>query len=202
MRPRAVWFELPIQGASCGESPLDYTANWRKPSRYTFLWLHSHRQSPPGIPFYGSIRVGRVTFGLCDVETPSNPWKCFFYCMHTVLLNSTWCTTSTRTFRHRRDHQRSLLFHELDLSGQIESWSVWPSSCCWVGAEKSCTIYRSVHPGERADPSPGGPRSPRWSSAPVLSLPRERAVVWGGRGATARPWEAKWSSGVAGVFWV
>ena len=29
-----------------------------------------------------------------------------------------------------------------------------------------------------------------------------RAVVWEGRGATARPREAKWSSGVAGVFWV
>ena len=40
------------------------------------------------------------------------------------------------------------------------------------------TIIR--HPGERADPSPGGPRSPRCSSAPVLSLPRERAVVWAG----------------------
>ena len=61
------------------------------------------------------------------------------------------------------------------------------------------TIIR--HPGERADTSPGGLRSPRWSSAPVFSLPRERAVVWGGRGATARPREAKSCSGVAGVFW-
>ena len=26
-------------------------------------------------------------------------------------------------------------------------------------------------------------------------------AVWEGRGATARPWEAKWSSGVAAVFW-
>ena len=62
------------------------------------------------------------------------------------------------------------------------------------------TIIR--HPEERADPSPGGPRSPRWLSAPVLSLPRERAVVWGGRGAAARPREAKWSSGVTAVFGV
>ena len=26
--------------------------------------------------------------------------------------------------------------------------------------------------------------------------------MWDGRGATPRPWKAKWSSGVAGVFWV
>ena len=46
------------------------------------------------------------------------------------------------------------------------------------------------------------PRSPRWSSARVLSLPGDRAVVWGGRGATAMPREAEWSLGVAAVFWV
>ena len=47
-----------------------------------------------------------------------------------------------------------------------------------------------------------GPRSPRWSSAPVLPPGPQRAAVWGGRGATARPREAKWSSGVAAVFLV
>ena len=30
---------------------------------------------------------------------------------------------------------------------------------------------------------------------------QRRTAVWEGRGATARPWEAKWSSGVAAVFW-
>ena len=54
------------------------------------------------------------------------------------------------------------------------------------------------------DPSPGGPfhatRSPSWSSAPVLSPVRKRAAVWDGRGATARPLDAKWRLGVAAVF--
>ena len=45
-----------------------------------------------------------------------------------------------------------------------------------------------------------GPRSPRWPSAPVLSPANRRAALWEGRGATARPREAKWSSGVAGVL--
>ena len=31
---------------------------------------------------------------------------------------------------------------------------------------------------------------------------RRRTVVWEGRGPTARPWKAKWSSGVAAVFGV
>ena len=26
--------------------------------------------------------------------------------------------------------------------------------------------------------------------------------MWGGRGATARPWDAEWSLGLAAVFWV
>ena len=64
----------------------------------------------------------------------------------------------------------------------------------WVGF-KIYTRYRLF--GRR-----DAPRSPRWSSAPVLSLPRERAVVWGGRGPTARPREDEWSSGVAAVSWV
>ena len=56
-----------------------------------------------------------------------------------------------------------------------------------------------------SDPSPGAPldapRSPKWSSEPVLSPSAQRAAVRGGRGATARPRGAKWSSGVAAVFW-
>ena len=55
-------------------------------------------------------------------------------------------------------------------------------------------------------PSPGGPfhapRSPSRSSATVLLPVRQRAAVWDGRRATARPREAKWRSGVAAVFWV
>ena len=31
---------------------------------------------------------------------------------------------------------------------------------------------------------------------------QRRTAVWEGRGATARPWEAKWSSRIAAVFWV
>ena len=57
-----------------------------------------------------------------------------------------------------------------------------------------------------SDPSRGeplaSPRSPSRSLAPVLSPRPQRAAVWGGRGATAGPREAKWSSGVAAVFWV
>ena len=57
-----------------------------------------------------------------------------------------------------------------------------------------------------SDPSPGGPfhapPSPSRSSAPVFSPVRQRVAVWDGRGATARPREAKWRSGVAAVFWV
>ena len=37
---------------------------------------------------------------------------------------------------------------------------------------------------------------------PLFSPANGRAVVWEGRGATARPREAKWSSGVATAFWV
>ena len=40
------------------------------------------------------------------------------------------------------------------------------------------------------------------STAPVMRRAQRRTAVWEGRGATARPREAKWSSGVAGVFWV
>ena len=65
-------------------------------------------------------------------------------------------------------------------------------------------FYDSPPSRGASDPSPGepldAPRSPRCSSEPVLSLSPQRAAVWGGRGATARPREAKWSSGVAAVF--
>ena len=67
-------------------------------------------------------------------------------------------------------------------------------------------FYDSPPSRGASDPSPGepldAPRSPRCSSEPVLSLSPQRAAVWGGRGATARPREAKWSSGVAAVSWV
>ena len=57
-----------------------------------------------------------------------------------------------------------------------------------------------------SDSSPGGPfhapRSPRRSSAPVLSPVRHRAAVWDVRGATARLRDAKWSSRLATVFGV
>ena len=65
------------------------------------------------------------------------------------------------------------------------------SRSCFLG-----TILR--HPGERADPSPGGrsPRSPlaELGTAPVHSAARHRAAVWVGRGATATPREAEWIS--------
>ena len=38
-------------------------------------------------------------------------------------------------------------------------------------------------------------------TASVLSTASHRAAVWVGRGATARPREAEWRSGVAAVFW-
>ena len=62
------------------------------------------------------------------------------------------------------------------------------------------TIIR--HPGERADPSPEGPRTPSRSSAPVLSPASHRAAVWEGRGATAGPLDAEWSSGDAAFLCV
>ena len=46
------------------------------------------------------------------------------------------------------------------------------------------------------------PRSPSRSPAPVLSPGPRRAAVWSGRGATARPREARWSSGTAAVLGV
>ena len=56
-----------------------------------------------------------------------------------------------------------------------------------------------------SDPSPGGPfntpRSPSRSWAPFHSPGSPRAAVWDGHGADPRPGEAKWSSGVAAVFW-
>ena len=41
-----------------------------------------------------------------------------------------------------------------------------------------------------------------FSTAPVMRRTQRRTAVWGGRGATARWWEAKWSSGVPRIFWV
>ena len=78
------------------------------------------------------------------------------------------------------------------------------SSLCRAGIPIFLRFYAT--PGSER-PVPGnvtfqGPRSPSRSSAPVLLPAPQRAAVWGGRGATARPREAKWSSGVAAVFWV
>ena len=57
-----------------------------------------------------------------------------------------------------------------------------------------------------SDPFPGeplhAPRSPSWSSEPVFSPGPQRFDVWDGSGATARPLEAKWRSGVAAVVWI
>ena len=76
------------------------------------------------------------------------------------------------------------------------------SSLCRAGIPIFLRFYAT--PGSER-PVPGnvtfqGPRSPSRSSAPVLLPAPQRAAVWGGRGATARPREAKWSSGVAAVF--
>ena len=75
-----------------------------------------------------------------------------------------------------------------------------------------CRVGISVHHRFSATPGsertvPGrvpfhAPRSPSRSSAPVRSPAPQRAAVWGGRGATARPRQPKWSSGVATVCWV
>ena len=63
-----------------------------------------------------------------------------------------------------------------------------------------CIFRLSTTPGSE-ETLPRRPRSPSRSSAPVLSLANRRAVVWEGRGATARRREAKWGSGVAGFLW-
>ena len=39
-------------------------------------------------------------------------------------------------------------------------------------------------------------------TALVMRRAQRKVVVWVGRGGTARPWEAKWSLGVAAVFLV
>ena len=72
-------------------------------------------------------------------------------------------------------------------------------------------VYDYPPPRGASRPFPGRPplaesfigaRSFARSSARVLSPASHRAAVWEGRGATPRPREAKWSSGVAAVFWV
>ena len=64
----------------------------------------------------------------------------------------------------------------------------------------------SATPGsEQTRPREGAsPRSPlaEVGTASVTRRGQSRAAVWVGRGATARPREAEWSSGVAAVFWV
>ena len=82
------------------------------------------------------------------------------------------------------------------------------SVCGWVGervrgyAWLTCFAVLYIYDRDILFARSDAPRSPRWSSPPVLSPSRERAVVWGERGATARPREAKWSSGVAAILGV
>ena len=77
-------------------------------------------------------------------------------------------------------------------------------SCCDTGISKFLRF--SATPGsEQTRPREGtSPRSPliELGTAPVVRWGQRRAAVWDGHGATARPWEAKWRSGVAAVFWV
>ena len=59
--------------------------------------------------------------------------------------------------------------------------------------------------GEQTRPREGAsPRSPlaELGTAPVMRRGQRRAAVWVGRGATARPREAEWSSRLAAVFWM
>ena len=62
----------------------------------------------------------------------------------------------------------------------------------------------SATPGsEQIRPLEGAsPRTPlaELGTAPVMRRGQRRAAVWDGRGANAKPREAKWSSGVAAVF--
>ena len=66
------------------------------------------------------------------------------------------------------------------------------------------TILR--HPGKRAirPQEANAQRSPlaELGTAPVIRRGQTRADVWVGRGATARPREAEWSSRLAAVFWM
>ena len=63
-------------------------------------------------------------------------------------------------------------------------------------------VYDYPPPRGASRPFPGRPPLAESFIAPVLSPANRRAVVWEGSGATARLPEAKWSSGVAGLFWV
>ena len=58
---------------------------------------------------------------------------------------------------------------------------------------------RATRPREGASPHP--PLAESVIGAHSFAM-AQRAAVWGGCGATAKPREAEWSSGVAAVFWV
>ena len=76
--------------------------------------------------------------------------------------------------------------------------------CCDTGI--SMFLRFSATAGiEQTRPREGAsPRSQvaELGTAPVMRRGQRRADVWVGRGATARPWEAKWSLRVAAVLWV
>ena len=112
--------------------------------------------------------------------------------------------THTDPTTHRRTN-----LHTRDVLQQY--CSTYSRTCVRTCRVYPCAVlgfpffYDSPPSGEANDGSPGEPldaaRSSRWSSEPVLSRSPQRAAMLGGRGATARPREAKWSWGVAAVFW-
>ena len=79
------------------------------------------------------------------------------------------------------------------------------SSTTCVGTQVQCWDFHSFtilrHPGERAicprESLSTPPAGRGGHQSPFFRRRSQRAAMWGGRGATARPQEAKWSSGVA-----
>ena len=90
----------------------------------------------------------------------------------------------------RKIHKYTYTYVQQHMRWYLSSvYSCVPST---PGSERPVPVMAPLH----------APRSPSRSSAPVHSLWSQRAAVWGGRGATATPREAEWSSGVAAGFWV
>ena len=89
----------------------------------------------------------------------------------------------------------------------VQGW-MYSSTC--VGTLVQCRGFPFFtilhHPGERAirPRDANVQRSPltELGTAPVIRREQRRAAVWVGRGATARPREAEWSSRLAAVSWV
>ena len=141
--------------------------------------------------------------------------KFFFFVGNATQVPPTMCYSNTAVQQQMRWYKRSCCVvhpptHQPTHPRRAIAIQQYSSKC--VGTNRVAVSHTGISiferfpaiPGsERSVPGRAFPRSPLAESViGARSFAGERAAVWVGRGATARPREAKWRSGVASVFWV